>query len=244
MLLEIVIPSKGRIQKLENCLNSILHSTKDLEPYKDYVVKVYFSLQEEYEYFTRLFGEASQILGINFKLLDFHYRVPDFWGYCLRNMQGQALMYLNDDILVFDNTLKLACTEFERHFPDFDGVMGLSQSNLPEGQALEGAFGIIGEKFADRFPNRNVFCMDYDRFRGDYELWIYSKEIGKFYFDKNVKIEHLHPAHDKSQIDETHHDVRKYLPKDNEIYRKRTSLGYLWGRNFNLLMNSKENNAL
>jgi hypothetical protein len=227
MLLEIVIPSKGRIKKLEQCINSIFHSAEKIP----ITLTLSFSVQKEFDYFQQLLGNMPNV---NLELLT-TYRVPEFWNNALRRTTANALCYLNDDILLFDDTLEVAMKEFQRLFPTYDGVLGLRQANLPESQAVEGAFGIIGKKYTERFPDGMVWVPQYDRFYADFELWQYAKYINKFNFCTTARIIHLHPAFSDANIDETHKDVRKYFKTDKEKYEKRKQLGYLWGKDFNLL---------
>lgn len=228
MTLDIVIPSKNRTDKLTNCINSIFHSAKDI-PIN---LHLYFSIKEEFDYWVNMFSGSK--LPITLHLLS-DYRVPDFWNSHLQRMNSDAMMYGNDDILLFEDCIPTAIKAFQEKFPDNDGVLGLRQSNLPSDQAVEGAFGIIGSKYADRFPSRQVFCPDYDRFYGDFEVWIFAKSLGKFCFCSIAEIEHLHPAFDRKQEDETHHDVRKWLPGDKKTNLIRKELGYLWGKDYKLV---------
>jgi len=227
MKIEIVIPSKGRIKKLEHCINSILHSSKNVSM----DLKLSFSVQSEFAYFQSLFGNFPNIQN---ELLT-TYRVPEFWNDALRKTEADALCYLNDDVLLFEDTLEVAVKEFERYFPNFDGVLGLRQANLPETQAVEGAFGIIGKKYTERFPEGMVWCPDYNRFYCDHELWQFAKLINKFHFCIPARITHLHPAFTKQPSDKTHIDVRTWWKTDKNIYEKRKQLGYLWGKEFNLI---------
>ena len=224
MLLDLVIPSLGRIDKLTATLNSIFLSSRDI-PINLYI---YFSDMVEWNHFQR---QLCHIPEIHLALID-NYRVPNFWNAHLQKMVADMMIYLNDDVLLYNNTLELVINKFEELGTDI--VLGLSQSNLPEDQGLPGAFGIIGSKYADRFPNRQVFCPDYDRFHGDWELMQHAKSIGRFHFDRDIKIEHLHPAFGGKE-DQTHRDVRRYLSKDKETFRQRQSKGFLWGNNFNLI---------
>lgn len=227
MKIDVVIPSIGRIQKLTNTLNSILKSAVTI-PINLYV---YFSLQSEREYFGQYFQNMPEV---HLELLP-EYRVPDFWNMHLNKSNADMMVYLNDDILLEEDTLKTIIEEFPKMFPDFDGVMGLRQTNLPVDQALEGAFGVIGKNYKNRFPNGQVWCLDYQRFYADRELWLYAKSIGKFHFCSIARITHLHPVTDRTLEDKTHVDVRKYLPFDREIWTKRQANNWLWGRDFNLV---------
>ena len=120
-------------------------------------------------------------------------------------------------------------------YPDTDGVLGINQSNLPQNQALKSAFGIKGAKFAERFPNRQVFCLDYHRFYADMELGIYANKIRKFTYCKECRITHYHPSFYPNLYDYTHTSVRKWLPTDRAMFSKRQRKGLLWGDSFQLL---------
>ena len=124
--------------------------------------------------------------------------------------------------------------EYIEHFPDYDGIMGVNQSNLPP-QNSKAAFGIIGTKYADRFPNRQVWCPDYDRFYCDYEMYLYASKIGKFYFSEKTKLNHNHGAFAGEARDETHKEVRKYLETDRFMFNIRQNKKLLWGKTWEKL---------
>ena len=227
MTLEIVIPSKGRLEKLEKTVNSIFYSARNI-PIK---LTICFSIHEELEKFNIIIGN---IPNVSLELI-YNYRVPEFWNTYLNKTDANALCYLNDDVLLLEDTIEVALAEFERVFPNNDGVMGLRQVNIPPKQAVEGAFGIIGKKYTERFPDGQVWCPDYNRFYADFELWQYARKIGKFYFSTISRIEHLHPCTNPKHKDATHDAVRVYLPQDKQTFALRQARGLLWGENFNLI---------
>ena len=153
-------------------------------------------------------------------------------------MKSDALCYLSDDVLFFEDTVEKMINKFSYYFPDFDGVLGLYQENLPIEQQVKCAFGIIGTKFANRFPQRKVFCLDYWRFYMDKELLLLIENSNKFVFDKEVKIKHLHPAI-TGIADKTHKYNRKYLQRDRETFYLRRKKNWLWGRDYNLIIKEK-----
>ncbi len=230
MKLDIVLPSKWRQEKLDKCLNSVFHSVSNIQDH-DIQLYIYFSVQEEYQHYWNHF---CAIGNIHLKFIE-EYRVPDFWNSHLRSTGADAVCYINDDIEFYEDTARVILEEFPKKFPDYDGVMGLVQANLPQEQAVEGAFGVIGKKYSQRFPNQQVFCPDYDRFYGDWELWQYAKSIDKFYFCQQARIQHHHPITNKALEDETHKDVRLHLPKDRQTFQTRKGKGFLWGRSFDLI---------
>lgn len=223
MNIDLVIPTKNRKQKLINCISSLEKIIKD-----NIHVYIYFSEESELEYFKYLEKNFTLCLVKN-------YRVPEFWNTHLKYMTSDVMLCCNDDILFKEDSLIKLEECFNIKFPDFDGVIGLNQSNILKEQALDSAFCAIGKKYTERFPNKAIWCPEYYRFYADKELGEYAKSINKFYYAEEVEIIHLHPAFDKSQLDETHDLVRKYLNFDRDIYNERKSKGYLWGSNFNLV---------
>ncbi len=224
--LDIVLPTKWRQEKLDRCLNSIFHSVKNITEY-DIHLYIYFSVESEYQHYWNHF---CAIGNIHLKFLE-QYRVPDFWNSHLQSTGADAVCYINDDIEFFEDTAKTILSEFPKRFPDFDGLMGLNQRNLPSHHIVEAAFGVIGRTYADRFPNKQVFPIDYERFFVDLEMCDYAKSISKFYFCQQAEILHHHPNFGGTK-DKTHEDVRRFHAKDRATYEKRKNLGYLWGKTF------------
>lgn len=228
MELDVVIPSKRRKEKLTNCLNSLLISAKEIPLIN---IWLYLSLQDEYDYWSKIF---YGIENIKVKLIN-DYKVPEFWSNHLKNTASDAMLMGNDDLLYFPDTLSTIIKEYTTRFPLYDGLMGIRQSNLTSKQALPGAFCVVGMKFADRFPNRQIMSPDYFRLFADHELWLYAKSINKFYFSSISQVQHLHPCTNHKLKDQTHRDVRFYLQQDKQTFEERQKKGFLWGRNFNLL---------
>ena len=75
-----------------------------------------------------------------------------------------GLIYLNDDVLLYEDTLDELFKTYQKYFPDFDGVMGINQINLPKEKTIKTAFGVIGREYSHRFPNKQIFCPDFSRF--------------------------------------------------------------------------------
>jgi len=233
MKLDIVIPTKWRKEKLDNCLNALLKSIHD----DTTDIYLYFSEEDEAKMYNQVFVGVENV---KVHLLDFEYRVPPFWNTHLKNMTADGMCYMNDDVEVFEDTVEKIKLEFYRYFVDYDGVVGLNQLNLNEFQKVEGAFGVIGAKYADRFPDRQVFCPDYYRFYGDFELMKQAKEVGKFHFSHEAQLVHNHPCINKKFQDATHADVRKHIAKDKHTFKIRQARGLLWGKSWELI-NEKEN---
>lgn len=229
MKFDIVIPSKNRIEKLTFCLNSLFRSIGDFD---NIYLALYLGTEEEVKHFSSLFQWVDDKISISYLA---EYRVPTFWNSYLKNsLRGDAMLYCNDDVEFFDDTIREAFTAYESIFPDTDGVLGLNQCNITDINKVEAAFGIIGAKYADRFPNRQVYCPDFLRFHGDWEMWQYARYINRFYFASEARINHHHPCTGVPK-DETHIAVRQYLQQDRSTFHKRQSLGLLWGRDWTLI---------
>ncbi len=222
--LDIVIPTLNRERKLLNCIRSIEKAKKD----HNITVFIYFSNKMELLHISSLVKQEWIKLDIVT-----HYKVPEFWNTHLKYMKADIMAYLNDDVLLLPNSLDNIINHYQEYFPDYDGILGLNQSNIESPTNKEGAFGIIGNKYANRFPDRQVFCPDYYRFYADAEVELFAKSIGKFKYNKEVKIHHLHGSFYGE--DETHIAVRKYLKQDKRIFIKRQEKDLLWGYNFKLL---------
>lgn len=229
MKLDLVIPTKGRIEKLDNCINSILHSIRD----QDVSIYIYFSIKEEYNYYQSIFKDTG--LPVYNILMNEDYKVPRFWNKHLKYMEADALCYLNDDVLLLEDTISTLFDMYQSRFPDFEGVMGLNQVNVLSSSKVEAAFGVIGKKYADSFPDRKVWCPDYYRFYADFELWRFAKKTNRFEFASPVQIHHLHPCTDRKLADETHADVRTWIDTDRETFRIRSTKNLLWGDSWELI---------
>ena len=223
--MDIVIPTLHRPEKLHNCIESI-KVAKQYLPDEVLKVSVYYSDMKE-------FSSAEYSYSTNFHIIPVYiaqYDAASFWNMHLCMNEADMMMYLNDDVILDKYCIRNAYNCMLKHFPDTDGVIGIYQENIPEDQAVKAAFGVIGMKFANRFPQRKVFCEAYHRFYLDKELEEYATSIDKFYFDRESKLIHLHPAFDSTQDDLTHHNVRQYLRKDKETYFERKEKGLLYGQ--------------
>jgi hypothetical protein len=234
MLLHIIIPTHFRHQKLMNCLGSIEQARTLLDCYS--YVFVYYSDKEEFEKDSIGLINYKNILP---KLLEKPYFASEFWNDHIKSYNADIYIYLNDDIVLEMNALKRVVNIMNEKFNDLDGVVAITQENIPENQACPTAFGAIGTKFTDRFPDRKVFCEDYERLYLDSELGEYAKSQGKLFhsLDKSMAplLTHFHPGFFPNMKDSTHDDVRTHLRKDKITNNRRKSKNLLWGRDFTLI---------
>lgn len=225
--LDIVIPSLNRRQKLDTCLNSLFRA----DNLENVTIWLYLSDPVEYQHYWSYFDALKDKVKV---VLLPSYRVPSFWNGHLATMQADAMFCVNDDTEFHTNAITNIISEFSTLYPDGDGVLGVTQSNALEGQGMEGAFPVIGRTFAERFPDRKVWCPDYYRLWADKELMDYARSVGKFHASTVCKIVHWHPAFGGT-VDTTHIAVREFRDLDRKTYRSRQNKGLLWGQNWDLI---------
>lgn len=229
MTLDVVIPTLMREEKLRRTLTSV-HTALGVCNFP-VNVKVFYSDSEEKE-------RAEKEL--NFSWLEHmiygseDFRAPRFWNDYLRTMEADALCYLTDDVLLDRYCLLIAAEEIKKM--EFDGVVGFNIENrMEEVQPCLAAFGLVGKKFADRFPGRAVFCPDYYSLFADVELEKFAKLTGRFRFQGACKLVHFHPAYAPDEADETHLHTRRRISRESAIFEARSTGGLVWGKSFELV---------
>jgi len=149
----------------------------------------------------------------------------------LKDIDGYFLMGA-DDMLFKGGAIQKALDVMEREYPDRDGVVGFNQVTLEK--FCEAAFVLMGDKFMDRFPDRQVYCPDYRHYYADTEFMKYAKSVNKFTYCKEAEVEHYHPVYTGKQ-DETNKVSRLSYKQDRQTASERSEKGFLWGRDFGLI---------
>lgn len=224
---DVVIPTYGRPEKLRRTLASV-HSA--LMVCRDRVtVHVFYSVEAEYQ-------AAKEEL--NFSWLShwmlpegMDFRAPAFWNHYLRTMHADALVYLTDDILLDQYCLLIALETIKKM--EFDGVVGFHiENHIEEKQPCLAAFGVVGRKFAERFPDRGAFCPDYYSLFADVELQAFAESVKRFTFHEACRLVHHHPSYEPGAMDATHVHTRRRVHKETDIYMQRKERGLVWGQSF------------
>lgn len=237
MKFNIVVPTFQRPAKLEKLFNSIIQQELDevwlAENQTSIGLYVYFDNNDQasYNYFKEKFGSFFLT---TYVLLNEQLRAFGIWNKHLSKMVADAMFYVCDDIEFAPDCIMAAVKVFTKEFPDTDGVLGLNQSNIAKNKEgfSRSAMGMIGRKFAERFPDKCCFCPDYTSFHADAELGMFARSIGKFVYCDDAKVIHYHPTYYKELEDETHRIVREYKDVDKEIWSLRQKKGLLWGQSF------------
>lgn len=142
----------------------------------------------------------------------------------LKEFDSDYYIYASDDLFFPPDCIKYAMIKMQERFPDGFGVVSV-------GKKHRCAFGLFGRKFADHFPNRQVFCPDYIHYGSDSELWRTVSKLGKFTFipHRESSVRHARPKDDTWRL------ARAVRTRDHALYLKREELGLSWGIEFKLI---------
>jgi len=214
MHVNIIIPTWNRPKLLLQAIASITKST-----YKDYSIIV--------------------IVDGNLKLIDSLIKQPIMiivnptsrdWVYSvnrgLRLSVADAIMYAADDIVLTPSCLAIAVAALKEKFPDGNGLIGINQTVV----GCSSAFGLMGRKFVDHFPNRQVFCPDYIHLASDFEVGKYARANNIFYYCKEAVMNHYRLR------DETWQRVAKVKDRDLQIQAQRVEKKLIWGNSWEKLI--------
>ena len=174
---------------------------------------------------SRIYKEANNQLRnvtviLNEKRMDWVFSI----NRVLKEFDSDYYVYASDDLFFPPDCIKYAMIKMGERFPDGFGVVSI-------GKKHRCAFGLFGRKFADHFPNRQVFCPDFIHYGSDSELWRTVNELGKFAF-----IAHRPSSVNHARIkDETWRMARGSRRRDHELYFKREEMGLRWGIDFKLI---------
>jgi hypothetical protein len=229
MNIDVVIPTRDRLGKLMVCLESLRGVVDDPKG----KITVYFASAEEVAKFQ---CQAPVLASWVDSRVFVEYTAPHLWNFHLATMEADAMMYLNDDVALHEGTYWLAKSQFAYHFPDTDGVLGMEQANLVgRFDTAPAAFGIVGRKFAQRFPQMQAFCPEYHHLWIDRELEMAAREWGRFYYSRKARLDHFHPCVDGKYADETHNHIRVHKDRDKAVWEARKAKGLIWGPSWELV---------
>jgi len=221
---DIVIGTYKRIPKIVRLLESIKPTFKR----GNFGLYIYIDNDDQDSYLTLKTLPVCEELGANIILMKGQNRIFGIWNHHLKGMNADAAFMLGDDVEFINDGLIGSMNEFLDRVSDMDGFMGIKAGDGMGKFCHPASFGIVGNKFADRFVNRKIYCPDYTSHFGDPELCDYAKSVNKFYYTNKTYITH----HKEEHIDDTFKSTVNIRAKDKAIYLSRKEKGYLWGKNF------------
>ena len=233
----IVIPTFKRIQKLERCVSSILKQTH--QDFRIYVMADNNDI-ETFNHIKDTYKDNDKIEP--FIVLDHQY-VMGCWNLFTRedntfNLIKDAMVWVVDDTELLPDCLEKLNETFLKHFPDKDGMVGISQIYplMTEAHWKENGQCAIGKAFIERFPQRQVCCPDYRFFYQDEEVLEYAKSVNKFVLCREAKLIHHSANFYKNEMDETHKIPRDEIKsKDMLTYKRRKKKDLCWGKSWELI---------
>lgn len=215
MHVNLIIPTYDRVQALKDCVQSIMKST-----YEDKSIIVV--IDGNRQMINELIDEP---IAVRFS----PQRKDWIWNMnrALNSFISDGIIYASDDIVFQPDCISIAVKALQERFSDGDGLVAFKWKGIENESP---AFGLMGRKFIERFPERAVFCPDYIHYASDSELKRFAVSIGKFHFCREALITHKAPK------DNTYRLAREFRSKDDRLYyRERPAKGYLWGKNFGLV---------
>jgi len=142
----------------------------------------------------------------------------------LREFDAEYYIYAADDLIFPPDCIECAMATMRERFPDGFGVVTI-------GRKTRCCFALIGRKFVEHFPRRQVFCPDLIHYRSDSELLRVVKKLNKFAFAPKRDSQVVH-----SRLkDETWILAKGVRAKDFLVFQRREKKGYMWGIDFNLV---------
>lgn len=142
----------------------------------------------------------------------------------LKQFDSDYYIYASDDLIFPPDCIKGAVETMDKHFPDGFGLVTISKKNRCP-------FALVGRKFVDHFPDRQLFCPDYVHYGGDSELMRAVTKLGVFAYPPNRENQVKHFR----MKDETWRIARRIRTRDRTVFYKRQKKEYLWGVDFNLV---------
>jgi len=181
-LVTITIPSKGRKERLADCLCSV--------DYSDVFVKIGASGKEDipWDVLNERFLYNSSFQYIYFDPVYIQNVLSGFI------QPGSHLLPIADDIVFDPGAIESAVFALNAAFPDGDGVVAFDIKNIKEDQKCPYAFMLIGNRFLSETLNGTPFFKDYQHFYADMELGELANSLGKFILCKEARVIHFHPS--------------------------------------------------
>ena len=220
MYVNIIIPAYKRFESLRRTLYSIkvsdykeTHTTIVVDGFKD---DRYAQLKD---------GQTTLISNSERK------GWPGSMNKALKLIEGDLFLYGADDIAFYPDCISKLVESMNNLYPSGDGLISLKQVQKRSG----GAFGLMGNKFVERFPERTVFCPDYAHFGSDTELRDFATKAGLYYYRTDAVVWHDRSFRSEAVHDEAFTIGRAARAGDLRTYERRKRKRYLWGENFHRL---------
>jgi len=221
MHVAIIVPAYKRPKLLGLTLASIEKST-----HKNLSAIVIYEKEDKviHDMLYGLVGQISFPLILSFNPKDRGVNSAMNHGFRIASY-ADAIIYAGDDIEFRADSIAMAVNALKEKFPDGDGLIALKQQQKRSGAAV----GLVGKKFTERFPNKELFCPDYIHYYPDLELWLYAIATERHFQCIEAVL-----VHHRLQ-DEAYNHSNQSREHDVTMNRERKKRGYLWGKTFDLV---------
>jgi len=224
--LDLIIPTRNRLDKLERMLDSIEFSRIQF----DFSVIIVTDNDPISAEKMRQDSRVSKVIEVDSKN-----GTPIGSVYC----RNQGTMLAEDgvswgvDDVVYDGQdfFNIAFEKYNSIFSNDEGVLAFNVLNNKHrvrkpGQSRCG-MGMVGQQWLSQYPKKQLFYPGYFHFSCQ-EIVRLGKKFSKLEFAEELKVYHLSPCAGEV-VDTTHVDARKYRMKDMKVSGDRKNAGLIWG---------------
>jgi hypothetical protein len=211
-MINVVIPTLDRYKSLILTLNTLKRTIKNWAEHdgnKAIKYKFSFRITVVVDGSKQYFRNLQNIGGITSVLNSERIGWGKSINRIMKETDDEYYFSASDDLEFLPGTLANAFKAMKERFPDGDGVIGINQ-NLKH--FCPGAFVLVGRKFVNRFPDRQLYNPAYKHFCVDSELWHYAQSESKFFFCKDALVVH------RRYQDDCHRLAQSTLRQDRLIW--------------------------
>jgi len=216
MKLSVIIPSCFRPKLFEQCIRRIRETTKS------YDIEIIAVI--DCDEITREIAFKNNCI-VNYSPV--RRGAIRCWNIGLSHSSGDFLFPNGDDSYCHDNWLDYALESHRDKLNNY-GAVGLNDCAY-DGNLQLATTLIFDRKFCIEKLGGVIAMPVYNYYRVDTEINARAKRANAFYWDSRAKVEHLHSAHGKRELDQ--HDKDRvdsnYMELDRLIYEDRERRGFL-----------------
>ena len=141
-----------------------------------------------------------------------------------KEFDSEYYIYASDDLFFPPTCIENAMKMMQEKFPDGFGLVSLWRTN-------KAIIGLVGRRFVEHFPEREVLCPDFIHYSADTECSRVTEKMGKLArrLKNGFRVKHYTIG------DKTQSLAQKARKRDSETRSKRIDKGYEWGIDFNLV---------
>ena len=220
MIVNIIIPTYKRFESLKKTMHSIKNSD-----YKETFTTI---VADGFDDRNDHFKDSQTNVLYNSERKGWIFSM----NRVLKLIDGDLYFYGADDIQFLSDCISRLVKAMKEIFPSGDGLVSVKQHVILSRDRIKhkkcgGAFGLMGRRFVDKFPDRAVFCPDYSHGGSDRELRNFAVRAGVYHFCQDAIV-----LHSRAIKDETRRLRKEVQPRDFETRRMRQERQLFWGENF------------